>query len=78
MTEEDWNVLVSKEIEYANKIEPGSGLQIGLMWMNQGPSGGGDIPGKRLAIAGLVELNFFSNPQGRRLVQKTDRLAVPF
>ena len=54
MTEEDWNVLVSKEIEYANKMEPGSGLQIGLMWMNQGPSGGGNIPGKVKLLPGWL------------------------
>ncbi len=52
ITEDDWGAIVDKEIKHADEIESGSGLLIGLLWMNQGPSGWGDTPGKVKLLAG--------------------------
>jgi hypothetical protein len=54
LTDDDWRNIVKGEIRHANTVESGLGLSIGLLWMNQGPTGGGDTPGKVKLLAGWL------------------------
>ncbi len=54
MTKEDWELLVENEIKYANECEIGSGTEIGLLWMDRGPRGDGNTPGKVKLLPGWL------------------------